>query len=281
MSLEEVEAQILSGMQAPASQPVPPLPAQQVPPSQVQPEIPIAGPPVPQYVSQQQYIDHQAQFKQPQYQRGPPVQQPFSPPQQFGPPQLAPVRPSQRSPQRSPVRQNNLPPSRPTSLPGGHPPPNFQEIMAAENARLLAEDAKRRKRNQKLNEMSKYNGLMTPADKNFIQRISISQLLADPSQPHLEDFYYQVHTAIRSRSHPNQPLNSMAQTYLRGRGKRLMENQVLKAVQHARSRPKQEALSLEGALGKIAFHGSGRPRALLDVRKPINAEEQKVIGLFG
>lgn len=117
---------------------------------------------------------------------------------------------------------------------------------------------------------------MTPTDKNFIQRISISQLLADPSQPHLEDFYYQVHSAIRARQHPNQPLNSMAQTYLRGRGKRLMESQVLRAVQHARSRPKQEALSLEGALGKIAFHGSGRPRALLDVRKPINAEENTV-----
>lgn len=58
-----------------------------------------------------------------------------------------------------------------------------------------------------------------------------------------------------------------------------MESQVLRAVQHARSRPKQEALSLEGALGKIAFHGSGRPRALLDVRKPINAEENKVLTL--
>ena len=119
---------------------------------------------------------------------------------------------------------------------------------------------------------------MTPMDKNFIQRISISQLLADPSQPHLQDFYYQVHTAIRSRSHPNQPLTSMAQTYLRGRGKRLMESQVMRAVQHARSRPKQEALSLEGALGKIAFHGSGRPRALLDVRRPIHAEEGGKVG---
>src|SRR5271170_1307780 len=118
---------------------------------------------------------------------------------------------------------------------------------------------------------------MTPTDKNFIQRICISQLLADPSQPNLEDFYYRVHTAIRSRSHPNQPLTSTAQTYLHGRGKRLMEFQVLRAVQRAHSQPKQEALPLEGALGKIAFHGSGRPRALLDVRKPINAEEQKVV----
>ena len=57
-----------------------------------------------------------------------------------------------------------------------------------------------------------------------------------------------------------------------------MESQVLRAVQHARSRPKQEALSLEGALGKIAFHGSGRPRAVLDVRKPITAEEVKGTG---
>jgi len=153
--------------------------------------------------------------------------------------------------------------------------------MAAENQRLLAEDAKRRKRNEKIAAMARYNGLMTPHDKSFIQRISISQLLADPSQPHLEDFYFQVHTAIRQRTHPNQPLNSMAQTYLRGRGKRLMESQVLRAVQHARSRPKQEALSLEGALGKIAFHGSGRPRALLDVRKPITAEEIKGTGAGG
>ena len=58
-----------------------------------------------------------------------------------------------------------------------------------------------------------------------------------------------------------------------------MESQVLRAVQHARSRPKQEALSLEGALGKIAFHGSGRPRALLDVRRPIHAEEGNKTGV--
>jgi hypothetical protein len=60
-----------------------------------------------------------------------------------------------------------------------------------------------------------------------------------------------------------------------------MESQVLRAVQHARSRPKQEALSLEGALGKIAFHGSGRPRALLDVRKPIHVEEVGKVGTTG
>ena len=119
---------------------------------------------------------------------------------------------------------------------------------------------------------------MTPNDKSFIQRISISQLLSDQSQLHLDDFYYQVHSAIRFRTHPNQPLNSMAQTYLKGRGKRLMESQVMRAVQHAKNRPKQEALILEGALGKIAFHGSGRPRALLDVKKPIHMEESKGLG---
>jgi DNA topoisomerase 2-associated protein PAT1 len=60
-----------------------------------------------------------------------------------------------------------------------------------------------------------------------------------------------------------------------------MESQVLRAVQHARSRPKQEALSLEGALGKIAFHGSGRPRALLDVRRPVHVEEGKAAAAAG
>ena len=52
-----------------------------------------------------------------------------------------------------------------------------------------------------------------------------------------------------------------------------MEFQVLLAVQRAHPQPQQEALPLEGALGKIAFHGSGRARALLDVKKSIHVEE--------
>jgi hypothetical protein len=48
------------------------------------------------------------------------------------------------------------------SLVGPSAPPNFQEIMAAENQRLLVEDAKRRKRNRKLAEM------VPPATRTFL-----------------------------------------------------------------------------------------------------------------
>lgn len=151
LSLEEVEAQLLAS-QRPAQQPVIPAPPPQH--VQIQPQLP-SGPPVPQHVGQQQLIEEKPQSKPSQYRRGPqPKQQQFSPRQgQFRPPQGA-QRPSQRSPQQSPVRQTHVAPSqRPPSYTGPPPPPNFQEIMAAENQRLLAEDAKRRKRNQKITEM--------------------------------------------------------------------------------------------------------------------------------
>lgn len=152
LSLEEVEAQLLAS-QRPAQQPVVPAP----PPQQVQvpPQL-ASGPPVPQHVGQQQFVEEKPEFKPSQYRRGPqPQRQQFPLPRQaqFRPPQGA-QRSPQRSPQHSPVRQAHAPPSqRPLSYTGPPPPTNFQEIMAAENQRLLAEDAKRRKRNQKIAEM--------------------------------------------------------------------------------------------------------------------------------
>ena len=118
-----------------------------------QPQLP-AGLPAPQHVEQQQYYEDNSQFKPMQYQQAPQYQQQIPPPPSqghFGPPSHAPM--PQRSPQRSPVRQAQAPPQRPLSLGGIHPPPNFQEIMAAENQRLLVEDAKRRKRNEKITHM--------------------------------------------------------------------------------------------------------------------------------
>ena len=148
LSLEEVEAQILAS-QRPA-QPVVPAPPQQGPSL---PQLP-SGPPVPE--------NKPPQFKPSQYQRGPHTQQqpfPHLRQGQFRPPHGTGLQQSpQRSPQRSPVRQTHVPPpppppQRPLSYTGLPPPPNFQEILAAENQRLLAEDAKRRKRNQKITEM--------------------------------------------------------------------------------------------------------------------------------
>ena len=150
LSVQEVEAQLLASQrpaqQAAAAQPQP----QQ---HQIQPQLP-PGPPAPEHVGQQQYIEEKTQFKRPQYQRASQVQQQQFPPQGQFPPPPVPTGP-QRSPQRSPVRQTQRPP-RPASIPTSNPPPSIQEIMAAENQRLIAEDAKRRKRNQKITEMVAY-----------------------------------------------------------------------------------------------------------------------------
>jgi DNA topoisomerase 2-associated protein PAT1 len=166
-----------------------------------------------------------------------------------------------------------------------------------EREAYLAEEAKRAKRNHKIYLLSKNNGLMTPQDKNFITRIQLQQLLTatggvdnEPgSEEQLaEDFYYQVYAQIRGppRSGPGQPLNQFAQTYLFQTGSRYgygrsrhhprggdnhvqrMEQQVARAVQAAKDRPKNKSLVVEGSLGKIAFSNSKTPRPLLNIKRP-------------
>ena len=165
-----------------------------------------------------------------------------------------------------------------------------------EREAYLAEEAKRAKRNHKIFMLSKNNGLMTPQDKNFITRIQLQQLLTatggvdnEPgSEEQLaEDFYYQVYASIRgpARSGPGQPLSSFAQTYLfqtgsrygYGRGRhhprggdnhvQRMEQQVARAVEAAKARPKNRQLVVEGSLGKIAFSNSKTPRPLLNLKR--------------
>ncbi|KAF2483149.1 topoisomerase II-associated protein PAT1 [Neohortaea acidophila] len=168
----------------------------------------------------------------------------------------------------------------------------------------LAEEAKRAKRNHKIFLLSKNNGLMTPQDKNFITRIQLQQLLTatggidnEPgSEEQLsEDFYYQVYAQIRGppRSGPGQPFSQFAQTYLFQTGSRYgygrsrhhprggdnhvqrMEQQVARAVEAAKARPKNKSLVVEGSLGKIAFSNSKTPRPLLSIKRPDAAAEGK------
>lgn len=182
----------------------------------------------------------------------------------------------------------------------GPPITQAQQMMnmnAADRETYLAEEAKRAKRNHKIFLLSKNNGLMTPQDKNFITRIQLQQLLTatggidnDPgSEEQLaEDFYYQVYAQIRGppRSGPGQPLNQFAQTYLFQTGSRYgygrsrhhprggdnhvqrMEQQVARAVEAAKARPKNKQLVVEGSLGKIAFSNSKTPRPLLNFKRP-------------
>ncbi|KAG9999626.1 hypothetical protein KCU78_g15801, partial [Aureobasidium melanogenum] len=170
----------------------------------------------------------------------------------------------------------------------------MMQLSDEQRAHFLAEEAKRAKRNHKIFLLSKDNGLMTPQDKNFITRIQLQQLLTatggvdeQSSDAQLaEDFYYQVYAQIRGapRQHPGQPLNQFAQTYLfqtggrYGAGRRhprggdnhmqRMEQQVQRAVEAAKARPKNRQLIVEGSLGKIAFSNSKTPRPLLSFKRP-------------
>jgi DNA topoisomerase 2-associated protein PAT1 len=133
---------------------------------------------------------------------------------------------------------------------------------------------------------ARFNGLMTPQDKNFIQRIQLQQLVSinNPEDNANEDFYYIVHSAIRARSNPQQPLSQLAQTYLFRHGGRAgrrqdnhlhrMEQQVARAVAAAKARPKASQLVLEGSLGKISFSNVKTPRPMLNIKKSETGVEQ-------
>lgn len=181
-------------------------------------------------------------------------------------------------------------------------PQQILQLSEEERAQFLAEEAKRAKRNHKIHLLSKDNGLMTPQDKNFITRIQLQQLVtatgnidaadAGPETALAEDFYYQVFSSIRGapRTDPNQPANQFAQTYLfathgrygrfgarghHGRGDnhmQRMEQQVQRAVEAAKAKPKNKQLVIEGSLGKISFSNAKTPKPLLNIKRPDSAD---------
>jgi DNA topoisomerase 2-associated protein PAT1 len=177
-------------------------------------------------------------------------------------------------------------------------PEQLLQLSDAERAAFLEEDAKRAKRNHKIALLAKDNGLMTPQDKNFITRIQLQQLMTatgnlderGPEAAIAEDFYYQVFSQIRGapRQNPQQPASQFAQTYLfqtnnrfgarrHGRGgdnhMQRMEQQIQRAVEAAKARPKARQLVVEGSLGKIAFSNSKTPRPLLNLKRPETSDK--------
>ena len=174
-----------------------------------------------------------------------------------------------------------------------HHPSMIMNLPEEERNLYLEEEAKRAKRNHKIFLLSKGNGLMTPQDKNFITRIQLQQLMTatgnvnepDPDASLSEDFYYQVYNQIenRPRQNPQQPLSNFAQTYLfrtggrqGGMGRRYkggdshmqrMEQQVQRAVEAAKAKPKNKQLVIEGSLGKISFSNAKTPKPLLNIKR--------------
>lgn len=238
-------------------------------------EPPVPGPGIPPHIIQHQNR-HPAMVHQRQPSH-PPTQVPYSQPQQ-------PMGPG-------------------APMPATSMPPQLMQLPEEQRRMYLEEDAKRAKRNHKIFMLSKGNGLMTPQDKNFITRIQLQQLVAasgslgetDIEALLGEDFYYQVYSQIRGapRQHPRQPLGHFAQTYLFQSGGRQtgnmgrrhyhgadnhmqrMQQQVQRAVEAAKLKPKNKQLIIEGSLGKISFSNAKTPRPLLNIKRPDSADGLK------
>jgi DNA topoisomerase 2-associated protein PAT1 len=307
MSLEEVEAAMRAQTQPVYQQqrsmypppvyqhpsPHPQMPPQQFqqmePPPTVQAQLPPPEPPVPK----------QRHIRTPSAQDQGRATQPL---QILQNPNRAKHSP-QPSQDRAPAASGPSIPSQPTHpLPVITNPQQLMELSEDQRKAYLEEDAKRAKRNHKIFLLSKGNGLMTPQDKNFITRIQLQQLVsatgnsADPSPEAAlaEDFYYQVYSQIRGapRQHPTQPLGHFAQTYLFQTGGRMggnrrnpvnganhmqrMQQQVQRAVEAAKLKPKNKQLIIEGSLGKISFSNAKTPKPLLNIKRQDSSDPRPV-----
>jgi DNA topoisomerase 2-associated protein PAT1 len=190
--------------------------------------------------------------------------------------------------------------------------PQMGHMSEEDKASMLDQETKRAKRNHKIWLLSKDNGFMTPQDKNFITRIQLQQLVVATGNPVdsgadanlSEDFYYQVYSHIRAgqRQNPSQPLSNFAQTYLHQTGSRhggmrrhgrpaenhfqRMEQQVQRAVEAAKNKPKNPQLVIEGTLGKISFSNAKTPKPLLNIKRaeseiprPVNGKKDTSNGI--
>ncbi|KAF9302994.1 hypothetical protein BGZ74_004512 [Mortierella antarctica] len=154
--------------------------------------------------------------------------------------------------------------------------PIYSEAMLAEQqAKIALLEKRRAAREAKQAETAKHNGLMTQGDKDFINRIQISQLVTD--DPYADDFYCQVYTAIRNRhlqqmGVPGSMMEPESNDGNRRRGgngrtEQRMQQQVQRIVSDAKRNPKRTNVTVEGALGKIAVNSVLNPRQLLQVSK--------------
>ncbi|EMR11292.1 hypothetical protein PNEG_00321 [Pneumocystis murina B123] len=142
--------------------------------------------------------------------------------------------------------------------------------------------------NQDTNDMSQYDGLMNESDKNFINRIQLSQLVSD--DPYSDDFYYYSYNSLKNKNNqqklPDKPnsLYSLQDKQSLNFKNKNNENPILKIQQQIQNivaagkvRPKATQLSLEGALGKISFSTVRTPRQILSVKKPSDSTEKNNI----
>lgn len=226
-----------------------------------------------------------------------PLAQPAESPAQHQQPTVAPTQilqnPNRMSGDAARLESSHRPQNSFSRQGPAAPASQLSNLSDNEKAAFLDAEARRAKRNHKIHMLSRDNGLMTPHDKSFITRIQLQQLMSaigDSSEAGSdaalgEDFYYQVHSSLKavSRPNPNQPLSNFAQTYLfqtgnrhggmrrHGRGPenhvQRMEQQVQRAVEAAKNKPKNKQLVIEGSLGKISFSNAKTPKPLLNIKR--------------
>ncbi|KAK9460762.1 topoisomerase II-associated protein PAT1 [Lipomyces oligophaga] len=125
--------------------------------------------------------------------------------------------------------------------------------------------------------LARFNGLMTPYEKNHITKLQLQQLVFE--DPSAEDFYYQVHTALHGIKDGQAGASNreIAEKYLNEYGRQSrnglrkqqesMQRIQQRAIAAAKAHPKHEHYVLEGALGKLTFASGNAPRKVLDVNK--------------
>jgi DNA topoisomerase 2-associated protein PAT1 len=296
MSLEEVEA-AMRAQPRKSAQPEPQLAElsgyDQAPPGYAQPQQQGFQHPQQQGHAHPVTILQRPQHAQPK--PSPPVHSMPTPPAHHQPQPSGPAQPMQilQNPNRLSGDASRLGSAGQDAAPQPQGQPQTSHMSEEDKASMLDQETKRAKRNHKIWLLSKDNGFMTPQDKNFITRIQLQQLVTATGNPVdsgadanlSEDFYYQVYSHIRAgqRQNPSQPLSNFAQTYLHQTGSRhgnmrrhgrpaenhfqRMEQQVQRAVEAAKNKPKNPQLVIEGTLGKISFSNAKTPKPLLNIKR--------------
>ncbi|RKF59784.1 DNA topoisomerase 2-associated protein pat1 [Erysiphe neolycopersici] len=174
---------------------------------------------------------------------------------------------------------------------------HLASLSDEEKVALRMAEVRREKRNRKIFLLSKGNGLMTPQDKNFINRIQLQQLVTATGNPNdhesdlnfTEDFYYQVHYQIHGGSCEVTGNNYLIQSGERYRGSRKpirgfsshlqqMEQQVQRAVEVSKLKFKNKQAVAEGTLGKMSYSSAKTPKPTLNIRCSENRMDGRITG---
>lgn len=151
----------------------------------------------------------------------------------------------------------------------------------------IQRQARAQRAEAKLAAISKYNGLMSKSDKQFITRIQVSQLVT--SDPYTDDFYAHIYFALRGRSGANAPILPSTESVTTGVGEQTthdrrgrkqqsrlsrretamlrMQQQVERIVRNRieRSQKSPSGAALEGALGKLSASSTKGMRQTLSL----------------